>query len=119
MRIFYATDVHGSEVCWRKFLNAGPFHKADVLILGGDLAFGVVAPGSESQRRGRHVFERNDVPTQVAEDFERREAQGAASIPLRRFGRMRDVGLLAVYLASEASAYITGQTIAIDGGRTL
>src|SRR2546427_13267999 len=37
LRIFYATDVHGSEVCWRKFLNAGPFHKADVLILGGDL----------------------------------------------------------------------------------
>jgi len=36
MRIFFATDIHGSEVCWRKFLNAGAFHKADVLIMGGD-----------------------------------------------------------------------------------
>jgi len=33
--------------------------------------------------------------------------------------RMREVGLLAVYLSSPAAAYITGQTIAIDGGRTL
>jgi hypothetical protein len=37
MRIFFATDVHGSEVCWRKFLNAGTFHKADVLVMGGDM----------------------------------------------------------------------------------
>lgn len=38
------------------------------------------------------------------------------SIPLKRFCTPRDVGLLAVYLSSEASNYITGQTIYIDGG---
>jgi Icc-related predicted phosphoesterase len=32
MRVYYATDIHGSEVCWRKFLNAGRFYNADVLI---------------------------------------------------------------------------------------
>jgi Icc-related predicted phosphoesterase len=37
MRIFFATDIHGSDVCWKKFLNAGSFHKADVLIMGGDM----------------------------------------------------------------------------------
>ena len=37
MRIFFATDIHGSDVCWRKFLNAAAFHKADVLIMGGDM----------------------------------------------------------------------------------
>ncbi len=36
-RIFYATDVHGSERTWRKFLNAGKFYEADVLIMGGDV----------------------------------------------------------------------------------
>ena len=36
-RIFYATDVHGSERTWRKFLNAGAFYGADVLIMGGDV----------------------------------------------------------------------------------
>jgi len=36
-RIFYATDVHGSERTWRKFLNAGKFYGADVLVMGGDV----------------------------------------------------------------------------------
>ncbi len=38
------------------------------------------------------------------------------SVPLRRFGEPREIGLLAVYLASPASDYMTGQTIYIDGG---
>jgi uncharacterized protein len=38
MRIFFTTDVHGSDICWRKFVNAGPFYEADVLVLGGDIA---------------------------------------------------------------------------------
>ncbi len=36
-RLFYATDVHGSERTWRKFLNAGKFYSADVLVMGGDV----------------------------------------------------------------------------------
>ncbi len=48
MRIFFATDVHGSEVCWRKFLNAGKYHKADVLIMGGDMTGKAMVPIVES-----------------------------------------------------------------------
>ena len=44
MRIFFATDVHGSDVCWRKFLNAGAFHKADVLVMGGDMTGKAMVP---------------------------------------------------------------------------
>ena len=36
-RLFFATDVHGSERTWRKFLNAGKFYEADVLVMGGDI----------------------------------------------------------------------------------
>lgn len=44
MKIFFATDVHGSEVCWRKFLNAGKHYQADVLILGGDMTGKALVP---------------------------------------------------------------------------
>jgi Icc-related predicted phosphoesterase len=44
VRIFFATDIHGSDVCWRKFLNAGAFHKADVLIMGGDMTGKAMVP---------------------------------------------------------------------------
>ncbi len=40
------------------------------------------------------------------------------SIPMRRFGGPEDLKGLAVFLASSASAYITGQVIAVDGGAT-
>jgi uncharacterized protein len=37
-RIYFVTDLHGSSKCFRKFINAAPIYRADVLILGGDLA---------------------------------------------------------------------------------
>ena len=43
-RIFFATDVHGSETCFLKFVNAGKFYKANVTILGGDLTGKAVIP---------------------------------------------------------------------------
>jgi 3-oxoacyl-[acyl-carrier protein] reductase len=41
------------------------------------------------------------------------------TIPLRRFGQPEDVANAVAFLASPQSAYITGQTIVIDGGQTL
>ena len=44
IRAYFATDIHGSEVCWRKFLNAGRFYQADTLILGGDISGKAAVP---------------------------------------------------------------------------
>ena len=44
LKIFYVTDLHGSEICWKKFLNAGSFYKADVVILGGDVTGKAMVP---------------------------------------------------------------------------
>lgn len=41
-----------------------------------------------------------------------------AKIPVHQWGRPRDIGALAVFLCSEAAAYITGSDILIDGGWT-
>jgi len=43
-RVFFATDLHGSEMCWRKFLNAAKFYDADVLICGGDMTGKAMIP---------------------------------------------------------------------------
>lgn len=43
-KIFFATDIHGSDICWSKFLNAGKFYGVDVLILGGDMTGKAVVP---------------------------------------------------------------------------
>jgi len=43
-KIFFATDLHGSETCWRKFLNAGRFYDADILICGGDMTGKAIVP---------------------------------------------------------------------------
>jgi Icc-related predicted phosphoesterase len=42
--IFFASDVHGSERCFQKFLNAGKAYQADVLILSGDITGKMIVP---------------------------------------------------------------------------
>jgi Icc-related predicted phosphoesterase len=43
-KIFFATDLHGSELCWKKFLNAAKFYDAEVLICGGDMTGKAIVP---------------------------------------------------------------------------
>jgi Icc-related predicted phosphoesterase len=44
VKLYYSSDIHGSETCWRKFLNAGPFYDADVIVMGGDLCGKGIVP---------------------------------------------------------------------------
>ena len=39
-----------------------------------------------------------------------------AGVPMERLGEPRELGTLVAFLASEASSYITGTTIQVDGG---
>jgi uncharacterized protein len=43
-KFFFITDVHGSDRVFRKFVNAGKFYKANVLILGGDITGKMIVP---------------------------------------------------------------------------
>ena len=59
-------------------------------------------------------------PVTQDEDGYRRSVEGARErVPLGRVGELREVGLLSLYLASPAAAYMTGQTLFLDGGATL
>jgi Icc-related predicted phosphoesterase len=44
VRVYYASDVHGSDVLWRKFLNAAKHYECSALIMGGDLMGKAVVP---------------------------------------------------------------------------
>jgi NAD(P)-dependent dehydrogenase (short-subunit alcohol dehydrogenase family) len=53
------------------------------------------------------------------EEARRRKEQAARSIPMARVGRPEEIAHAALFLASEASSYMTGQTFAVDGGALL
>jgi Icc-related predicted phosphoesterase len=48
-RVFFSTDLHGCEVCFRKFINSWKVYDANVLILGGDVTGKIVVPVFEDK----------------------------------------------------------------------
>ena len=63
-----------------------------------------IAPGPIAVPRQKHNAERRDAWTKA--------------LPLGRYGTPEDVAAAALFLASDDAAYITGQTLAVDGGFT-
>jgi NAD(P)-dependent dehydrogenase (short-subunit alcohol dehydrogenase family) len=61
---------------------------------------------------------RTDFARALWEDDAKRKAREALT-PLRRIGEPRDIGAIAVFLASEAASFITGQMMVADGGVTI
>ncbi len=43
-RLFFATDIHGSERTYRKFINAGKFYDVPILVMGGDISGKLLIP---------------------------------------------------------------------------
>jgi NAD(P)-dependent dehydrogenase (short-subunit alcohol dehydrogenase family) len=60
-----------------------------------------------------------DVVTSGEERVKQTAQRAEQVVPLKRPGRLREVGLLTLYLASDASDYMTGQTVFLDGGLSL
>jgi Icc-related predicted phosphoesterase len=79
--IFYATDVHGSERTWRKFVNAAAFYHADVVVMGGDvmgkLTIPIIRSGDGHARATIHGrVEQLDTEAEIATARERIAALG-------------------------------------------
>lgn len=80
-RIFFITDVHGSSKCFRKFLNAAKFYKADVLILGGDITGKVMIPIVESEGKFSCTYQGDKLEMSnrdEVEAFRKRAAESGA-----------------------------------------
>ena len=71
-----------------------------------------IAPGAIGPTESWYVPSWNISREEHEESFKR----VVRSVPLKRFGDPRELGMLTVFLASEAGAYVSGQVIAHDGG---
>jgi len=75
-RLFFATDVHGSTACWRKFVNAAEFYSADVLVLGGDTTGKAIFP--IVRENGTYRYTRNEQEQTVETEKDLREVKDSA-----------------------------------------
>ena len=75
VRVFFATDIHGSEICWRKFLNAAAFYKADAVVLGGDVTGKVMVPITEHNGYWQVVLGGETVRMETREELADAERQ--------------------------------------------
>lgn len=73
LRIYYASDIHGSERLWRKFLNAAKAYEAPVIVMGGDVTGKAIVPlierpeGYEMELFGRRELLRDEQEVKDAE----------------------------------------------------
>jgi Icc-related predicted phosphoesterase len=102
--IFYATDVHGSERTWRKFLNAAAFYSADVLVMGGDVMGKLVIPIIRAAD-GTH---RATIHGRV----ERLETEEDVA---RARGRIADLGFYDIMLDEDEYAAVRDDQAAVEG----
>lgn len=95
------------QIGWYNATKAAMLHMTRQLAyeLGPRVRVNAIAPGLIKTELARAVWEP-------------RESVLTARLPLRRLGTVQDVAHAAVFLASEASSWMTGQTLVLDGGAT-
>ncbi len=75
-RIFFSTDIHASEVVFRKFLGTAKFYNVDTLVMGGDITGKTVVP-LVSNANGKYRFnfqgqDFNEIQASQISEFEKR-----------------------------------------------
>ena len=107
----HTTNLTGAFLCTR--------HAVEMMLPKGGLVAFSRAAAVELARMGIRITA--VLPGIIETDMSLPVRQRAASkllerIPARRFGRVEEVANLVAFLASDASEYIVGQAIAVDGG---
>ncbi|MBC9934822.1 SDR family oxidoreductase [Chitinophaga qingshengii] len=75
-----------------------------------------VLPGSTRTERLDKLFNNSAAARQVSSETIAEEWR--EEIPMKRFGEAHEIAAMAAFLASPAASYVTGTSIAVDGGRT-
>jgi uncharacterized protein len=92
-RLFFCTDLHGSEICFRKFLSAGKVYEANVVLMGGDCTGKMVIPILQANGTYRCSWSGGDVEVSDAEKLAELETQikNNGLYPVRMSPEERDV----------------------------
>jgi len=114
LRIFFATDLHGSDRCFRKFLAAARIYEADALVLGGDIAGKGLVPVT-ADNGSLHAEVRGEPVTLPAGEEERLYAE------INRLGfypvRMEPDEIAALEQDPDALDRVFGEQIVAQVGR--
>ena len=102
MRVFFATDIHGSEICWRKFLNAAAFYKADLVVLGGDVTGKVMVPITAHNGYWEVVFGGERRRIESREELEKIQ------------GQIRNRGSYPAVMSRDELTELSGEQSAVD-----
>jgi Icc-related predicted phosphoesterase len=103
LRLYFATDVHGSETCWRKFLASAAFYDASLLVLGGDVTGKALVP----------IMDRGAARYEVLLQDQRHEFEGASE--LARFREViRSRGLYPVVVTADELAELNADAEKLD-----
>ncbi len=103
-KLFYATDVHGSERTWKKFLNAAKFYDADALVMGGDVMGKLAIPVIREAGGGYRATIHGRV--------ERVDTEAEASLSLR--SRIGDLGFYDVSMDEDEYRATQGDDEAVE-----
>jgi uncharacterized protein len=84
-RVFFVADLHGSAVCFHKFVNAARVYRADVLLVGGDIAAKTMTPVFEEAGGWTATVEGEARSAHSSEELERLEdwLRDSATVPYR------------------------------------
>ena len=92
VKMFFASDLHGSNVCFKKFVNSAKFYGADVLVLGGDLTGKAVIPIAEQADGTFLAFQHGESVKSTARTSSTSSSSARAiSASIRRSCRSRSI----------------------------
>ena len=101
-KFFFATDIHGSDLCLKKFLNSGKFYGVDAIIMGGDITGKMIVP-----------IVAGEGGSYSASIFGRRREVGIEELPqLRKF--ISDAGFYPHEVSPEELAFLKTSPAAVD-----
>jgi len=101
--IYYASDIHGSNRCFRKFLNAAKFYKANVLVMGGDV-LGKAIIFLEETRPGIYVTQERGQRLELTSEADVQEFEKIAADKGLYTYRCREGERDALYAAGEVES---------------